>query len=111
MVLCETTAFVKASYDFLLCAYAGLALVEYSSSLSDLQSAYHLMEDVRRQSEIPKMAEAVFNWATGVMRKRAMDQRRETVPMTVDSEMVDQGYSKNWIPSLLVDSIDPSLPN
>lgn len=112
MVLCETTASVKPTFDFLLCAYAGLILVEYSSSLRNLEAAYHLMENVRVQSEISKMVEPVFNWATGVMRKRTMDKRQETVPMMDDdSAIVDLESSKDWIPSLLVDSMNPSLPD
>ena len=103
------TAFVRPTYDYLLSAYAGVTLAEYSSDISDIHATYTLMENVRTQARIPRSIEGVFNWATNVVQKKARDYLDSSVSINSGDTLYSYPMSvAEWAPFRFIDSMPSS---
>ncbi|KAJ5293877.1 hypothetical protein N7508_008698 [Penicillium antarcticum] len=103
------TPFVRPTYDYLLSAYAGVTLAEYSSDISDIHATYTLMENVRTQARIPRSIEGVFNWATNVVQKKARDYLDSSVSINSGDTLYSYPMSvADWAPFRFIDSMPSS---
>jgi hypothetical protein len=103
------TPFVRPTYDYLLSAYAGVTLAEYSSDISDIHATYTLMENVKTQARIPKSIEGVFNWATNVVQKKARDYIDSSVSINSGDTLYSYPVSvADWAPFRFIDSMPAS---
>ncbi|KAJ5749088.1 uncharacterized protein N7511_010784 [Penicillium nucicola] len=103
------TAFVRPTYDYLLSAYAGVTLAEYSSDISDIHATYTLMENVRTQARIPRSIDGVFSWATNVVQKKARDYLDSSVSINSGDTLYSYPMSvADWAPFRFIDSLPSS---
>ncbi|TQB70583.1 hypothetical protein MPDQ_000302 [Monascus purpureus] len=103
-------SYVHQTYNTLLRAYAGVTLVEYGVYLPDIQGTFRLMERVLCcPAQEERLVEPVFQWATNVMRKRALDAMHCSVE--VDEQQLAGGggdaSAPDWTRHFLVDAMFP----
>jgi hypothetical protein len=61
------------TFDILLCAYAGVTLVQFADYLPDIRGASELMLRVDQQREGPWCRDQVLTWASNMMQKKLLD--------------------------------------
>jgi hypothetical protein len=61
------------TFDILLCAYAGVTLVQFADSLSDIRGVSELMLRVDQQRSSPGCRDRVLTWASNMMQKKLID--------------------------------------
>lgn len=69
-----TTLGTLPTYDILLCAYAGVTLVQFADILPDMRGVLELMLRVDQQRRSLRCRDQVFTWASNMMQKKLLDQ-------------------------------------
>ncbi|KAF5618391.1 transcriptional activator of proteases prtT [Fusarium sp. NRRL 52700] len=83
------------TFDFLMCAYAHVTLVEFSDHLENIGETFRLMEEVQNLRKDTYVVEPVSIWAMNMMRKRVFDTVRPEIE--AESEMLP-GLDVWWPP-------------
>lgn len=86
------------TYDILLGAYAGVTLVQFADSLSDLRGASEVMLRVDQQRRTSRSRDQVLTWASNMMQKKLLD---------LDSEGSGDFHQDigQWLPLGVIDTV------
>ncbi|KAF2008761.1 hypothetical protein BU24DRAFT_429067 [Aaosphaeria arxii CBS 175.79] len=109
-----STCQAKLVFDFLLGAYAAVTIVEYSHHLTSTQATFSLMDRIIERERLQfRTIEPVLQWATDVMRKKAMDEVQSAQGQEQDMTGMEVVYGQqgggaqqmSWVPGVLVESM------
>ena len=85
------------TFDFLLCAYAAITLVEFAEYIDDLGSTFALMDRIHLERQSTDKVEPVFGWPRDMMHKQVVDRDGSGSWSRLRAEML-HGYEMEWTP-------------